>query len=147
VRVCQTKWLCHPFSTRMTSVIAAIALSGVLNVGGPPSWAARLNRRVQTGFATYYGRAFQGRTTASGERFNRHALVAAHPSLPFDTVVRVTNLKNGRSVRVRIVDRGPYGQNRREGTIIDLSTAAARRIDMIRDGQVRVRLEILTLRT
>jgi rare lipoprotein A len=89
--------------------------------------------------------AFHGRTSASGERFNERALVAAHRTLPFGSVVRVTNVANGRSVTVRIVDRGPYGRNYEEGTIIDLSRAAANRLRMIRDGQVPVRMEVVRL--
>lgn len=101
--------------------------------------------RVQTGYATYLAQSFHGQESASGEVFNSRELVAAHRSLPFGTIVRVTNLENGRSVTVRIIDRGPYGKNFREGTIIDLSRAAARRVGMIKDGQVRVRLVILRL--
>ena len=97
----------------------------------------------QTGFATYYSRALDGEETASGETFDADALVAAHRTLPFDTVVRVVNLENGKRVQVRIVDRGPYGENWREGTIIDLAPAAARRLGMLKDGQVRVRVEVI----
>jgi rare lipoprotein A len=100
---------------------------------------------AQHGYATYMARMFHGRTSASGETFDERRLVAAHRTLPFGSVVRVTNVQNGRSVTVRIVDRGPYGKNYREGTIIDLSRAAARRLRMIEDGQVRARLEILRL--
>ena len=100
---------------------------------------------AQNGYATYMARMFHGRTSASGETFDERRLVAAHRTLPFGSVVRVTNVQNGRSVTVRIVDRGPYGRNYREGTIIDLSRAAARRLRMIEDGQVRARLEILRL--
>ena len=89
--------------------------------------------------------SFHGRRSANGERFNERALVAAHRTLPFGSVVRVTNVKNGRSVTVRIVDRGPYGKNYREGTIIDVSRAAARRLRMIRDGQIPARVEVLKL--
>jgi rare lipoprotein A len=99
--------------------------------------------RLQTGLASYYGGRFHGRETASGEIFNRHEMVAAHRRYPFGTVVRVTNLENGRKVRVRITDRGPYGANRRKGTIIDLSVGAARRLDMLEDGITRVRVEVL----
>lgn len=99
--------------------------------------------RVQTGFATYYSRSFDGQQTASGSTFDGDRLVAAHRTLPFGTVVKVTNLENGRTVRVRIVDRGPYGENHREGTIIDLSPAAAKRLRMIEDGQVRARVEVI----
>jgi rare lipoprotein A len=90
-------------------------------------------------------RSFHGRTAANGKRFDERQLVAAHRTLPFGSMVRVTNVRNGRSVTVRIVDRGPYGQNYREGTIIDLSRAAANRLRMVRDGQVPARLEVLEL--
>ena|SRR5438477_6702814 len=98
---------------------------------------------TQIGDATFYSRHFQGDTTASGSKFDNRKAVAAHRTYPFGTVVRVTNLENGRSVNVVIVDRGPYGKNRREGAIIDLSRDAARVLDMIEDGQVRVKLEVL----
>jgi rare lipoprotein A len=101
--------------------------------------------RVQTGYATFLAKSFHGDESASGEIFDRRKLVAAHRSLPFGTRVRVTNLENGRSVDVRIIDRGPYGQNFREGTIIDLSRAAATRLAMVEDGQVRVRVRVLRL--
>jgi rare lipoprotein A len=99
----------------------------------------------QKGYATFVARSFHGRTSASGEIFDERRLVAAHRALPFGSVVRVTNVRNGRAVTVRIVDRGPYGKNYREGTIIDLSRAAAQRLRMIRDGQIPARLEILRL--
>jgi len=69
--------------------------------------------------------------------------MAAHRTYPFGTVVRVTNLRNKRSVNVVIVDRGPYGKNRREGAIIDVSPAVAARLGMLRTGQTRVKLEVL----
>ena len=100
---------------------------------------------VLEGDATYLSHYFHGRTSASGVPFDERKLVAAHRTLPFGSVVRVTNVRNGRSVTVRIVDRGPYGKNYREGTIIDLSYAAARRLRMIRDGQIPARVEILRL--
>jgi rare lipoprotein A len=99
----------------------------------------------QDGYATYVARSFHGRRAANGERFDERQLVAAHRTLPFGSRVRVTNVRNGRSVSVRVVDRGPYGKNYREGTIIDLSRAAARRLRMIEDGQVPARLEVLAL--
>jgi rare lipoprotein A len=92
---------------------------------------------VQRGFATWYGEA---QMTASGERYDKHAMTAAHRSLPFGTRVRVTNQKNGRSVEVRINDRGPFGHADR---IIDLSETAARELHMIDDGVVPVELEVL----
>jgi rare lipoprotein A len=98
---------------------------------------------TQIGYATFYAKHFQGDRTASGLKFDNRKAVAAHPSYPFGTVARVTNLENAKSVSVAIVDRGPYGKNRREGAIVDLSRAAAERLDMIHDGQVRVRVEVL----
>ena len=89
--------------------------------------------------ASYYGAAFAGRRTASGERFDARALTAAHRELPFGTHVRVTNLANGRSVTVRINDRGPFAG----GRLVDLSWEAARELDMLRSGVARVRLEVL----
>jgi rare lipoprotein A len=97
----------------------------------------------QTGDATYYAARFQGNTTASGRTFDNRKAVAAHRSYPFGTVARVTNLRNRRVVNVVIIDRGPYGRNYREGAIIDLSRAAATGLDMIRDGQVKVKVEVL----
>ncbi|GEP07664.1 septal ring lytic transglycosylase RlpA family protein [Methylobacterium oxalidis] len=79
---------------------------------------------AQSGVASWYGPGFHGRRTANGERFNTHALTAAHRSLPFGTQVRVTNKSNGRSVVVRINDRGPFVG----GRVIDLSNASARAI-------------------
>lgn len=95
--------------------------------------------RVQTGPASWYGKFHHGRPTASGERFDMHALTAAHPWLPLGTRLRVTNLTNGRSVSVRVNDRGPIVP----GRIIDLSYAAARRLDAVEDGTVTVRLRVL----
>ena len=91
------------------------------------------------GMASSYARKFQGRRTASGERYNMHALTAAHPALAFGTRVEVTNLANGRRVEVRINDRGPFAK----GRIIDLSYAAARQIGMLRKGVAKVRVRVL----
>ena len=87
--------------------------------------------------ASFYGAAHDGKARADGGTFDRHAFTAAHRTLPFGTVVKVTNLDNGRSVTVEIDDRGP----RVKGRIIDLSSAAARALGMTRDGVARVRLE------
>jgi rare lipoprotein A len=100
--------------------------------------------RAQLGLASYYGPGFHGRETASGRIFDQREMVAAHRTLPLGTLVRVTNLRNGRSVRLRVIDRGPYGRNFRKGTIIDVSKGAARRLNFLRDGLVRVRVETLT---
>ena len=96
-------------------------------------------QRVVDGQATYYGSRSHGRKTASGETFNKNEMVCAHRTLPFGTRVRVTNKKNGRSVVVRVIDRGPFGK----GKVIDLSPAAARQLDMIKAGVVPVHLEVV----
>ncbi len=101
--------------------------------------ASSPNRAVQQGWASWYGPRFHGRRTANGERFNKFHLTAAHRTLPFNTRVRVTNLQNGRSIVVRINDRGPYIR----GRIIDLSYAAAQQLGMHRQGVIQVRVEIL----
>lgn len=120
----------------LASLLACATLAGEAIADGPSG-------RVQTGYATYYSRSFDGDETASGETFDADAPVAAHRSLPFDSIVQVTNLENGRRAKVRIVDRGPYGKNWREGAIIDVSPAVAHRLGMVADGQVRVRLRVL----
>jgi len=98
---------------------------------------------TQIGDATFYGSWFEGRKTASGRIFDGSQAIAAHRTYRFGTLVRVTNLQNRRSVNVVIVDRGPYGKNRSEGAIIDLSPAAAKKIGIIKRGQARVRIEVL----
>jgi rare lipoprotein A len=93
---------------------------------------------VRVGLASYYGRSFQGRVTASGEKYDADKLTAAHRTLPFGTKVRVTNLANGRDVVVKINDRGPYKAER----IIDLSLQAARKLQFGHQGITRVRIEV-----
>lgn len=106
--------------------------------------ATQISRGLQqlgglTGIASWYGPGFHGNRSASGEIFNQNALTAAHRSLPFGTLVRVTNLDNGRSVVVRINDRGPFSP----GRVIDLSAAAARAVGVFYAGVAPVRLEVL----
>jgi rare lipoprotein A len=98
---------------------------------------------ARVGLASYYGQGFQGKLSASGVAFDMNAMVAAHPSYPFGTLVRVTNLKNGRSTRLEIVDRGPAPGPRSEGVIIDVSRRAAESLGFRRDGRTRVRVEVL----
>jgi len=93
----------------------------------------------RTGIASWYGRKFHGRKTANGERYDMYALSAAHKTLPLPTLVRVTNLENGRQVIVRVNDRGPYVKNR----LIDLSYAAARQLGFASKGTARVRVQAL----
>ncbi len=94
---------------------------------------------VAEGWASYYGTRWAGQRTASGEAFDPEAFTAAHPTLPFGARVRVTNLRNGRFVVVRINDRGPHVP----GRIIDVSYAAARALGMVRSGTAPVRIEWL----
>jgi rare lipoprotein A len=91
---------------------------------------------TESGRASYYADKFQGRKTASGERFSQHKLTAAHKTLPFGTMVKVVNLANGRSVKVEINDRGPFVG----GRIIDLSKKAARKIGMVGSGVANVEI-------
>ena len=97
------------------------------------------SQQTISGSASWYGGKFHGRKTASGERYNQNALTAAHKTLPFGTKVRVTNESNGKSVIVRINDRGPYVGKR----VIDLSRAAANAVGMVQRGVARVRVEVL----
>ncbi|MFW5972533.1 MAG: septal ring lytic transglycosylase RlpA family protein [Bacteroidota bacterium] len=101
--------------------------------------AQRQGRVIGNGEASFYGAAFAGRPTANGEIFDPGLLTAAHPSLPFGSTVRVTNKANGKTVTVRINDRGPFAKNR----IIDLSQEAASRIGMIQSGTATVTLELV----
>ena len=104
-----------------------------------PTAPTQIARTVFNGRASWYGPGFHGRRTANGEIYNSNALTAAHRTLAFGTRVRVTNINNGRSVIVRINDRGPFIK----GRIIDVSAGAARRLNMISSGIAPVRLEIL----
>jgi rare lipoprotein A (peptidoglycan hydrolase) len=91
----------------------------------------------EVGEASWYGPGFQGQETANGETYNKNEMTAAHPSLPMGTKAKVTNLENGKKVNVRINDRGPYVGNR----AIDLSSAAANKLDMKKDGTADVKIE------
>jgi rare lipoprotein A len=93
----------------------------------------------ETGIASWYGPGFNGKRTANGEVFNENDVTAAHPTLPMPTMVQVTNLENGRSIKVRINDRGPFANNR----IIDLSKRSAQLLDIERAGTAKVLVEIL----
>jgi len=113
----------------------------VRDVGsGKDTYAAKQTR---VGFASFYGKGLQGRKTANGEAFDKSEMVAAHPTYPFGTHVKVTNLSNGRSQQVRIVDRGPAGEHQRRGVIIDLSEEAAVKLGFRKKGKTRVKIEVL----
>ncbi|WP_019673942.1 septal ring lytic transglycosylase RlpA family protein [Psychrobacter lutiphocae] len=96
-----------------------------------------VNKFKQSGRASWYGGKFHGRKTASGERFNMHSLTAAHPSLPFNTFLKVTNNSNGQSVVVKVNDRGPFHGNR----VLDLSYGAAKKIGLVSRGIANVTIE------
>ena len=114
------------------------AMLGLFLAGG---LVAALTARpyYQVGIASWYGPGFHGKRTASGEVYDMYAMTAAHRTLPFGTIVRVVDLDTGRSVVVRINDRGPFV----EGRVIDLSYAAAVELGMVRKGLARVGLQIL----
>jgi len=135
MRTWPTRWL-----TLSLIALLAAGCASVPPEGPPPAPApAESATVIGSGKASYYGSQHQGKPTANGERFDQQALTAAHRSLPFGTRVRVTNTRNGKSVVVRINDRGPFVRNR----IIDLSKAAFRSIASPRAGVIPVRLERL----
>jgi rare lipoprotein A len=121
------------------SVIPELSAPGPMRVVVTPK---RLSKPFQVGTASWYGEYFEGRPTASGEPYNMNAFTAAHPSLPLGTYVRVTNLRNHKSVIVRVNDRGPVV----DGRIIDLSYGAARSLGMKARGIQRVRLDLIPTR-
>ena len=118
---------------RPAGIFALIVASLTLPFG------ANATVTIQEGLVSWYGEHFHARPTASGEPFDSSAMTMAHPSLPFGTQVKVTNLRNGRSVVVRVNDRGPFVGQR----IADLSQAAASYLGMLRRGIATVRLEVL----
>jgi rare lipoprotein A len=119
----------------------SLAVSATPAALEPHAVAVRRGDRLH-GIASWYGGVFNGRLTASGERFDMNALTACHPTLPFGTVVRVVNKKNKRSVVVKITDRGDLVN---EGRIIDLSYAAAEKLAMTDVGLAKVDLVVLSL--
>ena len=124
-------------------LLTVLMLGGCAARSTAPGGAPRGVLEVREGLASFYGEQFHGKTTASGVRFDMKAMVAAHPSYPFGTRVRVTNLANGRAVQVRIVERGPAAGPRAAGVIIDVSHGAAESLRFVNDGRTRVRLEVL----
>jgi hypothetical protein len=129
----------------LVTLIGALAISGCSSKdsGEQGKLTQQEGRAVnkplhkEVGEASWYGRGFQGQETANGETFNKNEMTAAHPSLPMGTMAKVTNLENGKKVDVRINDRGPFSGNR----AIDLSSAAANKLDMKKGGTTEVKIE------
>jgi rare lipoprotein A len=124
-------------TSRLRTAIAACLIASLHIL--PSATVLAKTKPSITGSASWYGGKFHGRKTANGERYNQNALTAAHKSLPFGTKVRVTNAANGKSVIVRINDRGPYSGKR----VIDLSRAAASAVGMVQRGVARVTVDVL----
>jgi rare lipoprotein A len=123
-------------SRRGGALRRALAVTGFVAIGATTAVAGPVARHPSEGLASFYGREHHGGPTASGERFDMRGLTAAHRSLPFGTRLEITNIANGRSVVVRINDRGPYVRSR----VVDVSRAAAEQLGFVRSGVTRVRL-------
>ncbi len=120
--------------------LCALALLALAACSSPPrSGGAAASGHSESGQASYYGNEFQGRRTANGERFDQAGLTAAHRTLPFGTRVRVTNTQTGKSVTVRVNDRGPFVK----GRVIDLSSSAFKAIANLNAGVVPVRIQVV----
>jgi rare lipoprotein A len=129
----------------MSKVALAASAMAVLSLSlpgcGGSAAAGPRKGKVYRGKASWYGGKWHGRPTASGEPYNQRALTAAHRFLPFGTIVRVTNLRNKKSIRVRINDRGPFVK----GRIIDVSRRAARHLRMLQAGVVPVKIQVVRM--
>lgn len=139
-------------ATRAVAIAAALAFTGCAAAPAPPANSNQAEEKppvvievkeTQTGQAAFYSDSFQGRRTYSGETFNNTDMVAAHPTYPMGTIVRVINLANERAVEVRVIDRGPSKKDQDNGLIIDLSRSAAELLDFIQEGMAQVRVEVL----
>ncbi len=114
---------------------------------GTPKWSTTVKKgkqtypKVQYGISSFYGEDFHGKTTANGEVFDMYGLTAAHKTLPLNTIIRVTNLENNKSLILRINDRGPYVK----GRILDCSYGAALKLGFVGQGTARVKIEVIEL--
>jgi rare lipoprotein A len=127
------------FSAKTLTILTVVGISAVTGSAEAGQKGNTSGPKASSGAASWYGGQFHGRTTANGERYDMNGLTAAHRSLPFGTKVRVTNQENGKSVVVRINDRGPYVGKR----VIDLSRGAAQKVSMLGSGVAPVRLEVV----
>ncbi|MGR8933017.1 MAG: septal ring lytic transglycosylase RlpA family protein [Gammaproteobacteria bacterium] len=128
-------------SERLVKTMLPIFLAFFCTFVHAKSTKSNASTAKKIGIASYYSDKFHGRRTASGERYNKNGLTAEHASLPFGTVLRVTNLKNNRSVKVRVNDRA----NRHNKRLVDLSKRAAKELGIIHAGLARVEIEVLSL--
>ncbi|MGA9118462.1 MAG: septal ring lytic transglycosylase RlpA family protein [Bacteroidota bacterium] len=135
-------------TTRVFRIVLAVLVFIVAGcAGGSPRFTSRdrttpaTKNFEQEGMASYYADEFHGRKTANGEVYDMNSMTAAHQTLPFNSLVKVTNLENGRTATVRINDRGPFKDNR----ILDLSLAAAKKLGIIVNGTAQVKIQILEL--
>jgi rare lipoprotein A len=135
----------------MKKLVMGCALAGLIALSAkseaklsastaPPRVPAVPKEEAEVGVASWYGQEFQGNTTASGEVFDLNRLTAAHPTLPFGTTIRVTNLMNSKKILLRVNDRGPHFARR----VLDVSWAAARRLGFVNSGTTKVRVEVVT---
>lgn len=124
---------------RATVILGCLASAALCGCGSTAQRARHADSDAAVGYASFYAHRFHGRKTASGETYDEREMTAAHLSLPHGTRVRVTNLSNGRSVVLRINDRGPWTKNR----LIDVSFAAAQELRFVRQGLARVRIEVV----
>jgi len=117
-----------------------VPIAGTAKAPPAPAGASSLPLK---GICVYYSDRFQGHVVASGEKYDKEAMTAAHKKLPFGTMVKVTNLRNNKSVVVRVNDRGPHGGSKAK--IIEITSRAAKDIDMIQEGKAKVQIEIVEL--
>src|SRR5215468_7191611 len=134
LRIMRSKMVSHALAL----VMVGLLLQAEAPLAQTPITSKTAVGTTETGIAIFYSDAMQGKAVASGEKYDKDALTAAHRTLPLGTMVKVTNLKNNKSVVVKVNDRGPHGSNQR---IIDLSRRAAQELDMIQDGKTQVRVE------
>ena len=127
-------------TTRLLIVALPLLLTAACSLNRrPDDGASGLGKPLESGFASWYGPGFQGRRTANGERYDMYGLTAAHPTLPFGTRLEVRNVRTGKTVRVRVNDRGPFKKSR----ILDLSLAAARAVGVYGPGTAYVEIYLV----
>ena len=130
----------HSKTLRLLFVaILAVSIASCATPKIPTTSSYKKSEATFTGIASWYGRKFNGRRTASGARFNMHKMTAAHRNLPFGTVLEITNLKNEKKVLVTVTDRGPFVKNR----VLDVSYEAAKRLDFVRTGIAHIRARVV----